>query len=108
MYKSNQELKQEVIETKQWCVNIVNQLVNKELEIDDQLSEVIKIIKDNDLSKKVIDLMDYEGKCPYHDKVYETMIREQGTMIDQITTIKKEKEDIIDHILSDKKYPQDV
>lgn len=100
LYKSNRLLKKEVEDIKQWCDKIITDLIDQEKELDFKLNDLIKDIKDGAAAAKVTDLMNYEGKCPYHEEVYNLMKIEQEYMIYDVKNIKKEKEKILDDVMN--------
>ena len=99
LHKSNKALKKEIQDIKKWCNEVIDNLVNKESDIDNKLNILIDNIKNGKVSNKVTELRDYEGKCPFHEEVYNTMQKEHDDMIDEIKSIKEEKDDMIKNIM---------
>ena len=78
LYINNKRLKSEIEDLKGWCKSKLNQIIDEETNIDKKLAETIKQISDNKVAKDVIEIMDYEGKCPYHNTVFKDLIEYQS------------------------------
>ena len=102
LYINNKRLKSEIEDLKGWCKSKLNQIIDEETNIDKKLAETIKQISDNKVVKDVIEIMDYEGKCPYHNMVFKDLIEYQSDMINKVQDIRNQKEKIISTITEDK------
>ena len=102
LYINNKRLKSEIEDLKGWCKSKLNQIIDEETNIDKKLAETIKQISDNKVAKDVIEIMDYEGKCPYHNTVFKDLIEYQSDMINKVQDIRNQKEKIISTIIEDK------
>ena len=102
LYINNKRLKSEIEDLKGWCKSKLNQIIDEETNIDKKLAETIKQISDNKVAKDVIEIMDYEGKCPYHNTVFKDLIEYQSDMINKVQDIRNQKEKIMSTIIEDK------
>lgn len=103
LYTNNKKLRLEIEELKTWCEEKINQIIIDEGDIDKKLAQAIKEISDNKVSKDVIEIMNYEGKCPYHEQVFKDMVEYQTDMINKVQEIRNQKDKIITDIIKSKK-----
>ena len=58
--KCNDELKAEIRATRDWYNDLINRLLDEEEKINRMLNRVVKDIKDNQVKKDVLDIMNGE------------------------------------------------
>ena len=57
LHKSNKELKQEVIKTRKWCLELINGIVEQEKKIDVMLAKVADDLYDSNNNEKLTDMI---------------------------------------------------
>ena len=91
----NKELRKEITVTKEWCKNIIEELVEREKNIDDMLLKVIKDINDNKVNSDVNGIINSDTMCEYHMQVYNDMKDDQYNLTNRIIDIKKEHSEMV-------------
>lgn len=97
-HQMNKELRKEITVTKEWCKNIIEDLVEREHKIDELLLKVIADINDNKVSSDVIGIMNSDKMCEYHMQVYNDMKDEQDRLTKRIMDIKTEHSNMVSDI----------
>lgn len=97
-HQMNKELRKEITLTKEWCRNIIEELVEREKNIDEMLLKVIKEINNSKVNSDVNGIMNSGNMCEHHKQVYNDMIDEQSHLTNKILDIKKEHSEMISGI----------
>jgi len=94
-HQMNNELRKEIAVTKEWCKNIIEEIVEKERKIDESLLKVIDNINDNRYTPDIADILSEDNMREFQRRAYFNMKKEQKDITSQIMDIKNEHSDLV-------------
>lgn len=94
-HQMNNELRKEIAVTKEWCKNIIEEIVEKERKIDESLLKVIDNINDNRYTPDIVDILSEDNMREFQRRAYSNMKKEQKDIASQIMDIKNEHSDLV-------------
>lgn len=94
-HQMNNELRKEIAVTKEWCKNIIEEIVEKERKIDESLLKVIDNINDNRYTPDIVDIVSEDNMSEFQRRAYSNIKKEQKDITSQIMDIKNEHSDLV-------------
>lgn len=94
-HQMNNELRKEIAVTKEWCKNIIEDIMEKERKIDESLLKVIDNINDNKYTPDIADILSEDNMSEFQRRAYSNMKKEQKDITSQIMDIKNEHSDLV-------------
>lgn len=94
-HQMNNELRKEIAVTKEWCRNIIEEIVEKERKIDESLLKVIDNINDNRYTPDIVDILSEDNMSEFQRRAYSNIKKEQKDITSQIMDIKNEHSDLV-------------
>ena len=106
LYQNNKKLTAEVREIKKWCVDELSKIIEEEEKIDKDLDRAIDKIEKNQVAKDLDEIMHFEGRCQYHEKVMQDYAEYKEKMIGDICEIKHRKCELLENVKADMEKTQ--
>ena len=96
--QNNKKLRNEVREIKNWCIDELSKIIEEEEITDQELDKFISRIEYNKITQDINEIMYFDGKCPYHEKVFEDYQVYRDEIVSDINEIKNRKSNLIKDI----------